>query len=612
MEARGPSTPRAKARLADLPILRDILQKNVASHDHAEYYLTIVVLGGCWPPRSHGADESREDRADEDRAVRSLCRAVAVATALLVFQPRGQCTDILAADRPIAEVVDHYIDAALRKENVLPASQAGDAAFARRLTIDLAGRIPTAAESRAFIESTDTDKRAHLVDRLMGSPGFVRHQANELDTMLMAGSKGSLRDYLVAAVGENRPWDQVFRELMLPDQTDKVQRVAAEYLRQRIKDLDRLTADVSSTFFGVNISCAQCHDHPLVHDWKQDHFFGMKSFLSRTFVTGGGSGGFLAERGTGTIRFKTTDDVEKSARMMFLTGTRVEQPDDKEAPKEEQKKEKDALERSRKEKHPPPPPRFSARAKLVEVALQPGDRDFFARAIVNRIWHRLFGHGLVMPLDQMHSANPPTHPELLAWLARDTVAHGYDLRRLIRGLVVSAAYSRGSRWEHGEPPRPALFAVAAVRLLTPMQLATSLRLATIDPASLPADVDSTAFAQRIETIEQTARSLAPLFTNSGGDSQVGVAEALLFSNAKRISSDLLADGPDRLVTRLKQTSSRADLIDLAVRTILSRPPDPDDIQNLGAYLASRTDRPAEACEQLAWALLTCSEFRFNH
>ena len=120
----------------------------------------------------------------------------------------------------------------------------------------------------------------------MASPGFVRHQATELDAMLMAGSKGSLRDYLVQAAGENRPWDQIFRELMLPDQTDKAQKGAAEFLRQRVKDLDRLTTDVSSTFFGVNISCAQCHDHPLVRDWKQDHFYGMKSFLSRTFVNG--------------------------------------------------------------------------------------------------------------------------------------------------------------------------------------------------------------------------------------------------------------------------------------------------------------------------------------
>jgi len=541
-------------------------------------------------------------------------RALAVATLLLIIESPARAGDLLPLDRSIAEGVDHYIDAALRTASVKAGTTADDATLIRRLTLDLTGRIPTAAESRAFTGSAAPDKRTRLVERLMASPGFVRHQATELDRMLMAGSKGSLRDYLVRAAGENRSWDRIFRELMLPDQTDKVQKAAAEYLRQGIKDLDRLTADVSSIFFGVNISCAQCHDHPLARDWKQDHFYGMKAFLSRTFVNGSGDGnaGFVGEHGYGTIRFKTTGDIERQARMMFLTGTSVDEPDAKEPSKDEQKKEKAELDRSKKEKVPPPPPKFSARAKLVELALQPSDREFFARAIVNRIWHRLFGQGLVMPLDQMHSANPASHPELLAWLARDMATHGYDLRRLIRGLVLSRTYARTSRWEGEEAPRPSLFAVAAIRPLTPTQLASSLQLATVDPASLPPDFQSEKFEKRIEALEERARSLAMSLKTSSGDSQIGVAEALLFSNGKQITSELLADGADRLVGRLKQTNTQAELIDLAVRNVLSRPPDDEELHALGAYLGQRTDRPSDACEQLVWALLTSSEFRFNH
>jgi Protein of unknown function (DUF1549)/Protein of unknown function (DUF1553) len=544
--------------------------------------------------------------------MRMLRPPFVVAAVLLVVESAAWAGDLLPADRAIAEVVDHYIDGALRKAAIKAATTADDATLIRRLTLDLAGRIPTATESIAFIGSTDPDQRARLVDRLMASSGFVRHQATELETMLIAGGKGSLREYLVRAAGENRPWDRIFRELMLPDQTDKVQKAAAEYLRQGVKDLDRLTADVSSTFFGVNISCAQCHDHPLVRDWKQDHFYGMKAFLSRTFVNGNERAGFLGEHAYGTIRFKTTEDVERKARLMFLTGSRVDEPDAKEPSKEEQKKEKEGLDRAKKDKVPPPPPKFSARAKLVEVALQPGERDFFAKAIVNRIWYRLFGQGLVMPLDQMHSANPPSHPELLDWLARDTASHGYDLRRLIRGLVLSGAYARSTRWEGTEAPRPSLFAVALVRPLTPTQLAISLRLATVDPASLPPDFQSEAFEKRIEALEQGTRSLATSFTTSSGDSQIGVSEALLFSNGQRITRELLSDGSDRLVGRLKQTAGQAELIDLAVRNVLSRPPDDEEVRTLGAYLGQRTDRPDDACQQLVWALLTASEFRFNH
>lgn len=546
--------------------------------------------------------------------MRMLCPAFSVAAALLVFHPPARAVDLLPGDRPIAEVVDHYVGVGLRKIPIKAAARADDATLIRRLTLDLDGRIPTAAESRIYVASTDPNKHARLVDRLMASPAFVRHQATELDTMLMAGSKGSLREYLLQAAGENRPWDRIFRELLLPDQTDKAQKVAAGYLRQGLRDMDRLTADVSSTFFGVNISCAQCHDHPLVRDWKQDHFYGMKSFLNRTFINGNGNGNesFLGERGYGTIRFKTTDDVEKQARLMFLTGRRVEESDAKEPSKDEQKKEKEGLERSKKEKVPPPSPKFSARAKLVELALAPGEREFFSRAIVNRIWYRLFGQGLVMPLDQMHSANPPSHPELLAWLARDVADHAYDLRRLIRGLVMSEAYSRSSRWDGTDQPRPSLFAVALVRPLTAMQLSTSLRLATVDPASLPLDFKSDQFEKRIQSLEESGRPLASSFATSGGDSQIGVAEALFFSNGKRISGELLGEGADRLVSRLEKTARPADVVDLAVRNVLSRPPDDVELRNLGAFLEGRTDRPDDARRQLVWVLLTDAEFRFNH
>ncbi len=532
--------------------------------------------------------------------------AILVTVAANGLAARGD--ELLPADRPIEAVVDHYLGDGYRKEGVEPAAAADDATMVRRLTLDLAGRIPTLAEAQAYVESTDPAKALRLIDRLMATPSFVRHQVAELDTMLMAGTKGSLREYLTQALGENRPWDQIFRELMLPDETDKGRKSAGDFLRPRVKDLDRLTYEVSATFFGVNISCAQCHDHPLVSDWKQDHFYGMKAFLSRTFD----NGGFLGERGYGTVKFTTTEGLERQTSMMFLTGRRVEEPDAKEPTKDELKAEKKELERAKKEKVAPPAPKFSARAQLVEVALAPGEREYFAKSIVNRVWNRLFGRGLVMPLDQMHSANPPSHPELLDWLARDTIEHGYDLRRLIQGLVSSQGYARSSRWEGSESPRPALFAVAAIRPLSPLQLATSLRLATTDPASFSPEMKAEALESRVEALEGACRSMAAAMPTKGGDAQIGVAEGLLFSNGASIARELLADGSDRLVGRLKQTADRDELIDLAVRNVLSRSPDAQERQILGAYLAERTDRPEAACRQLIWALLTCAEFRFNH
>jgi hypothetical protein len=540
--------------------------------------------------------------------VRTLPLIFPIAALLLAGGLPATADELLPPDRPIEEVVDHYLDARLKEEGITPAPPADDANFIRRLTLDLVGRIPTVAETKAYVAATDPDKRVKLVERLMASPGFVRHQATEFDTMMMYGSQGSLRDYLLKALTENRPWDQIFREVLLADESDPRQKGVGEFLRRRLTDVDKLTNEVSTVFFGVNVSCAKCHDHPHVPDWKQDHFYGMKSFFNRTFD----NGGFVAEREYGVVKFKTTRGQEREAKLMFLTGKVVDAPAMKEPSNEEQKKEKERFETLKRNKKPPPPPRFSARAQLVALALQPGQREFFARSIANRLWHRLFGFGLVMPVDQMHSENAPSHPELLAWLARDTAEHGYDLRRLIRGLVLSHAYARSSRWESGTLPAPQLFAVARVRPLTPMQLATSLRLATADPAGFQADLKPGDFEKRIEGLENSARGFAVLIEQPRDDFQVSVSEALLFSNSDRIQKEFLADGGDRLLGRLQQIKDQRQLIDMAVGTVLSRPPSDDEVKLLGDYLSRRAERRGEACRQIVWALLTSAEFRFNY
>jgi hypothetical protein len=538
-----------------------------------------------------------------------LLRLILTSTATLLVSTAMAAAGDAPADMPIERIIDQHVDARLKAEGVTAAPQADDANFIRRLTLDLVGRIPTVFETQSYVASTEPDKRSKLVDRLMASPGFVRHQATELDVLLMQGTRrGTLREYFLSAVAENRPWDQIFRELLLADEKDPKRKGVSEFVRQRLRDPDKLTTEVSTLFFGVNISCAKCHDHPKVPDWKQDHFYGMKSFFNRTFD----NGGFVAEREYGLVKFMTTAGKERQAKLMFLTGAVVDAPGMREPSSEEQKKDKERFESYKKRKTAPPPPKWSARAQLVELALRPAQRDFFARSIVNRLWYRLFGYGLVMPVDQMHSENPPSHPELLAYLARDLVEHRYDLRRLIRGLVLSRAYSRSSRWEQGEAPAPQLFAVARVRPLTPMQLAVSLRLASTNPDSLANSRKPEELAKRIAGLEDGARSFADLFEQPGENFQVGVGEALLFSNNERIRGEFLADGTDHLVSRLTRLSDPRQRIDLAVRTVLSRPPSEEESQALGAYLTQRESRPAEACRQMVWALLTSAEFRFNY
>jgi hypothetical protein len=249
------------------------------------------------------------------------------------------------------------------------------------------------------------------------------------------------------------------------------------------------------------------------------------------------------------------------------------------------------------------------------VALKPENAErFFAPAIVNRVWYRLLGYGLVSPVDQMHSENPPSHPELLAWLARDLQSHDYDLKRLVRGIVMSETYARSTRWEDGARPDPSLFAVLQPRVLTPRQYAISLRLASSNPDAYPADATQREdWARQIDALERSAAGFASLIeVPRGEDFQISVTEALLFSNSDRVEREFLRDGSDTLVGKLKTLAQPGEQVETAFWAILSRPPDEEERKLFVEYLEARRDRPVEGLQQVVWILLAGTEFRFNH
>ncbi|MFP6620183.1 MAG: DUF1553 domain-containing protein, partial [Pirellulaceae bacterium] len=264
----------------------------------------------------------------------------------------------------------------------------------------------------------------------------------------------------------------------------------------------------------------------------------------------------------------------------------------------------------KKKKQPVPAPSFSRRHKLVEVALSTQEQNFFARNIVNRLWYRVFGHGLVMPLDQLHEGNPASHPELLQWLARDMIAHNYDLKRLLRGLVLSKAYARQSHWDQGSRPDPEWFAVANTRPLSRYQYGHSLQMASTSPDEFSLD-DAKQVRERLQRI-YTQNGLAEQLDQPLHDFQVSSHEALLFSNGDRINKALLADRKESLIGKLKSLENDQQRVELAYWTILSRPPNDDETKLLTTYLAARQERPLDGIQQLVWILLTSTEFRFNH
>lgn len=510
----------------------------------------------------------------------------------------------------LAKSIDQEIGRQLSDEGVAPAPLATDHSFLRRVTLDLAGRVPTTAEVHDFIESRDGDKRRRTVERLLESPDYAFHARNEIDTLLLRRLEHNdkWREYLLEATTENRAWDQLFREIMVPEDSEGEDTRPVAFLSKRLNNIDSITNDSSIAWFGVNVGCAKCHDHPLVYDWTQAHYYGMASFFKRTFRT---RKGMLSERFDGQMKYTTTGGEQHDAEFMFLTGTKVDEPES--AIDDAKMKElREAIQKSEKDDkaEPPPKPDFRPRTKFVEMALGDKEKRFFAKNLVNRVWARLMGRGIVHPLDQMHSENPPSHPRLLETLAEDFVAHGYDTKRLIHAIVLSDTYGRSSICE-GETPNPELFAIALPRPLSPHQLSISCRIATANPKEMLGLLEED-WAKRRTELERQSEGHARKFEIPEDGFQVSVSEALWFSNNASFQNDFLKNQSQKLVGYLQGFDSDVTVALRACEATLSRPPEGDELSAMTRFIADRSDRRDEAIQQVVWALMNSPEFRFNH
>lgn len=572
---------------------------------------------------------------------------------LTVCFPSILSADVTSQDRSLPAVIDSYLQEKLEQQGVLPAPRATDATLVRRLTLDLVGRIPTRQEARAFVDSPDPRKRELLVDRLTQLPGYVRHNSREFDRLLSGENQSapSLDAYLQTAMKARKSWDRIVAELL--GVADEVNDDAARFVTGRLADRDALTRDVSSVLFGVNVSCCQCHDHPSVDYLSQDFYFGMKAFFHRSYDFNGR----LMERSFAEpLQFEPMNGEKKVARLLLVSGNAIDFPEPEAEGLSTRVDEEDkAIAKLRGEfaekKLYPELPAVVPRKLLLDSVLQPGERHWLAKSIVNRLWYRFMGHGLVMRVDQMHPENPASHPELLDWLATDFVEHGYDLHRLVRGLVLTDAYSRSSVWTGSGSPEPNQYAVAQTRPLTPMQYALSLYVASRADV-LDQQVTADQLHQQLIVWETEAKAkIAPLISFPIDGLQIGTNEALRLSNDSELVK-LLGEG---LTSTLTKAASGGEQLDRLFWTVLSRPAEPDEVQSVQVYLAEVDagmtpalrqkaahieqevtaeqeatpndkespfrlsddermilDRYRNRLHQVVWALLTCAEFRFNH
>ncbi|MBY0528018.1 MAG: DUF1549 and DUF1553 domain-containing protein [Gemmataceae bacterium] len=543
-----------------------------------------------------------------------LERVILISAIISGAVPPGRAGD----DRlPLHQKIDRAIAGGKADFNAEAAPRCFDAEFLRRITLDLAGTIPTADEVRVFLADSRADKRAALADRLLASPAHARHMAGVLDVMLMERRSDKYvktaewKEYLRDSVAANKPWDQLVREILSADGADSVTRPAAKFYLDRLGEPNLITRDIGRLFLGMNLACAQCHDHPRVDHYRQADYYGIYAFLNRTFLFNDPKTKqtVLAEKGEGDVTFVSVFDRKK-----VLKGTGPHMPE--RPPVKEPVFAKGEEYEVSPTNQTRPVPKFSRRARLAAELTDPRNRPF-RRNIVNRLWAHMMGRGLVDPVDLHHPDNPPSHPELLDLLADDFAASKYDLRRALRELALSQTYQRSSEQPDGQESAPESFAVFNLKPLTPEQLAWSLMQASsaveVERAALRVKDSEQAFQDRLA---QQAAPVVRAFAGPPGQAetlgfQATTNQALLLANGEPLRT-WLTDRPGSLLHRLGKLRKSDEVAEELYLSVLTRRPSAEDCRTVANYLAARNDDRLGALRDLAWALMVSAEFRFNH
>ena len=346
----------------------------------------------------------------------------------------GRCCSRTAACPRIDQLVDgepgRSRGAAVQRRRI-PASSA---------FLDLTGAIPSAAEARAFLDDPAPNKRDLLVDRLLASPRYPVHLANLFDVMLMERRPDKhvpameWQKYLQTSFEQNKPYDQLAREILSSDGTDPALRPAAKFFLDRDAEPHSSGRDVGRIFFGMDLQCAQCHDHPLVDHYLQSDYYGLYAFVNRTvvFTDAAQKKSFLGEKSDGDASYKSVFTGDAA-------NTRPQLPGEDEIPESRFRQGEDYL--TAPATNLRPVPRYSRRVKLAELATSGTNRQFNLN-ISNRLWAILMGRGLVHPVDLHHPLNPPSHPAVLDLITNEFVAQHYNVKWLLRELVLTRTYQR--------------------------------------------------------------------------------------------------------------------------------------------------------------------------
>lgn len=516
------------------------------------------------------------------------------------------CCSLCFGEQPLHQRIDGMISARFSGQSAPPST---DAEFFRRVNLDLAGRIPTAEETRQFLSDKSPDKRTTTIDRLLALPSYADRMANQFHVMLMErrGDNDDWHKFLSNSFAENQPWDQIVREILQPKADAESTRGAAYFYTRRLEkvgqqstDYAGLTRDVGRMFLGVDLQCAECHDHLFIDDYKQRDFQGLFSVYQNVSIR--------------KEKYPAINEKVMSAKLEFVsvfaegknsTGPRVPFGKEFTIP------DPPAVDPAAPKKKPDPnaPPYFSALGAIAE-AMPSIENGLFKRNIVNRLWFCMMGRGLVEPLDEFHSKNQATHPELLMLLANEFAAHKFDIKWMIRELALTETWQRTTRFSGDELPSPTSYQLGNQRRLTAEQLFWSTLQATRNLDRL-APKDGAKASDEFKELEASfVKAFATEPLEETTDYTPAVKQALFLSNDSKLLN-LFDPHPGNLIEKLGGLPDEK-VVDELFLSLFTRMPSDAERASLNEFLNKNKAKRTWALSQLAWAMLSSIEFSVNH
>ncbi len=549
-------------------------------------------------------ESNNESMAEADRSgLVHLKEKTGTASVMVLFKEH---VDVFQADIPSgapldsspepANLIDEHVFAKLQQLGLPPSDLCDDSTFLRRVTVDIAGRLPTLEEAKAFLANGSPDKRARIIDAFLADGSYADYFAGKWAAILRNQRRNdrhmpetyAFHEWIRQSLQANRPYDQFVRDILTATGESRDNPPVTWY-RNVGGEKERMQ-DMAQVFLGVRLQCAQCHHHPY-EKWSQDDYYGLAAFFTTLEHKRARPGEQVLVHRSKAARAKNPSSEQELGPALPGMGP---------------------LELS---------PEEDPRRALADWVVSP-ENPYFARMIANRYWKHFFGRGLVDPEDDLRVTNPPTHPALLAALEAHVIESKFDLKSLVRLICNSRTYqlssvpnkhNRDDRQNYSRfyPRRLQAEVLAdAINQLTNGSDSFRGQPAGARAVQLPDDQ----FAREFHFLAIFGRPSMASACECERTTGFSLAQAVQLVNSKETRAKLTADrGRPALLLRDRERTHKDRVEELFLRAY-SRLPTAEDAEVVMEFLkGGQPDRAAAqaAYEDLVWSLLNSREFIFN-